>query len=451
MPKVRPDAPYDPNDRESLLKYASKLRGKTLGEVCDEIYFRYSSKNKGSFGSILESGYFMIDNNNEHEPDFEDLGIELKTTPLVKATKTDYRPKERMSLSNINYMTLLTEGIDGSLLHKNNELLVIFYLDDGKSDIKNQKIVDSILWKFPEEDMRIIKNDWERIADMVRQGRAHELSGRLTFYLEAAPKGPGKGRGMRRQPHSDVSAKPRAFALKPRYVGSIWKGVKNAEKIVKSLSEWDEKKTFENVVTERFVPYLGMSFEMLESKFGKLKDNDKGKYATMARLIMGIKGRRIEEFEKADVTMKIIRLKPNGRPKEDMSFPYFNHEDIVNGTWEESDFRIVLDRKFLFVVYQIDSDGHTYLRTAKFWSMPMADMLQAEEVWTKTQYLLKKGEFDSLPKSSENRVAHVRPHARNKKDTYTCSDGKQYMKKSFWLNSSYLKDVIAGLIDDGDK
>ena len=433
------------------MEYASKLKGKILGEVCDEACFRFSSKNKGSFGNILESGYFMIDNNNEHEPDFEYLGIELKTTPLVKATKTDYRPKERMSLGNINYMTLLTEGIGGSLLHKNNELLVIFYLDAGESDIRNQKIVGSTLWKFPEDDMKIITEDWGVIADMVRRGLAHELSGRLTFYLEAAPKGPGRGRGMKPQPYSDVKAKPRAFALKPRYVSSIWKSTKSAERIVRDLSEWDGKKTFEMIVTGRFEPYIGMYFEELESIFGKFKDTDKGKFATMARLIMGIKGKRIEEFEKANVTMKIVRLKPNGRPKEDMSFPYFNHEDIIGETWERSDFHDVLDRKFLFVVYQMEHDGRTYLRTAKFWSMPMADMFQAEVVWTKTQRCLKNGEFKSLPKSSENRVAHVRPHARDKNDTYIGADGRLYEKKSFWLNSSYLKDVLAGLMNDDDK
>ncbi len=427
------------------------MSGKTLGEVCDAEFFRFSSKNKGSFGNILESGYFMIDNNNEHQPDFEKLGIELKTAPVVKATKKEYRPKERMSLSNINYMTLLDEGIEGSLLHKNRELLIVFYIDEGETDVREHVIIGSIIWVFPEDDMRIIEGDWKIIADMVGRGLAHELSGRLTFYLEAAPKGPGKGKGMRKQPFSDILAQTRAFALKPRYVGSILKALGDAEKIVKEISEWDEGKSFEDLVIGRFVPYTGKYFEELESVFGSFGDNDKGRYASMARLIMGVKGRKIEEFEKANVTMKIIRLKPNGRPKEDMSFPYFNHEDIINGTWEESDFRDVLDRKFLFVVYQIEHDGRTYLRAAKFWSMPMADMLQAEEVWTETQRRLKNGKFDSLPKSSENRVAHVRPHARNKNDTYAGSDGVQYEKKSFWLNSSYLKDVLARLIDTQSK
>ncbi|MFA6680300.1 MAG: Sau3AI family type II restriction endonuclease [Candidatus Methanomethylophilaceae archaeon] len=451
MPKVRSDAPYDPNDRESIKRYASNLKGKILGEVCDAEIFRFSFKNKGSFGSALESGYFMIDNNNEKEPDFKDLGIELKTAPMTSATKTEYRPKERMSLSNINYETILTEGIQGSLLHKNHELLVVFYLDNGEADIRDQKILGSILWKFPEEDMRIIKGDWETIADMVRRGLAHELSGRQTFYLEAATKGPGKGKGLKKQPFSDELAKPRAFALKSRYVKAIWKASKDTERMIKDISEWDEKKTFEEVVIGRFVPYQGMYFDEIESRFGIHNSSDKGRYASIARMMLGIKGKKIEEFEKADVVMKTIRLRPDGTPKESMSFPYFKYEDIIEGTWDESDFHEVLDKKFLFVIYQIDNNEDVYFKTAKFWSMPVKDMVLAEEMWLDTQKRLRGGNYDSLPRSSENKVAHVRPHAKNKADTYVGLNGHEYEKKSFWLNSSYLKEVIDKLIREERK
>lgn len=447
VPKIRPGAPYDPNDRKSLQEYASRLSGKTLGEVCDAEFFRFSSKNKGSFGSILESGYFMIDSNNERQPDFEELGIELKTAPVVKTIKKEYRSKERMSLSNINYMTLLDEGIEGSLLHKNRELLIIFYIDDGETDVSEQVIIGSVIWLFPEDDMRIIKDDWKIIADMVERGLAHELSGGLTFYLEAAPKGPGKGKGMKKQPFSDVLAQTRAFALKPRYVGSILKAMGDAEKIVKEISEWDESKSFEDLVIGRFAPYLGMYFEELESIFGSFGDNDKGRYASMARLIMGVKGRKIEEFEKADVLMKTIRLKPNGLPKEDMSFPYFKNDDILNGVWEESEFHMMLDKKFLFVAYQIDPDGRVYLKAAGFWSMPAADMKEAEKVWLEAQRCIKEGDLDAMPKKSWNEVAHVRPHARDKKDTYVDSNGSICEKKSFWLNSSYIGAVLANFVN----
>lgn len=46
--------------------------------------------------------------------------------------------------------------------------------------------------------------------------------------------------------------------------------------------------------------------------------------------------------------------------------------------------------------------------------------------------------YNNFPKSTENPVCHVRPHAQNSKDTYELPDGRQYPKQCFWLNNSYI-------------
>ena len=46
--------------------------------------------------------------------------------------------------------------------------------------------------------------------------------------------------------------------------------------------------------------------------------------------------------------------------------------------------------------------------------------------------------YNNFPKLSENPVCHVRPHARNSKDTYELPDGRKYPKQCFWLNNSYI-------------
>ena len=46
--------------------------------------------------------------------------------------------------------------------------------------------------------------------------------------------------------------------------------------------------------------------------------------------------------------------------------------------------------------------------------------------------------INNLPKMTENRVSHVRPHARNKNDTYELPDGRQFPKQCFWLNAKYI-------------
>jgi len=49
--------------------------------------------------------------------------------------------------------------------------------------------------------------------------------------------------------------------------------------------------------------------------------------------------------------------------------------------------------------------------------------------------------------SSESSVAHVRPHARNAKDTELTPQGEQLVKKSFWLNQKYIAKIIAENIE----
>ena len=65
----------------------------------------------------------------------------------------------------------------------------------------------------------------------------------------------------------------------------------------------------------------------------------------------------------------------------------------------------------------------------------------------KTQRVIREGlqiekkngkNYNNFPKLSENPVCHVRPHARNSKDTYELPDGRKYPKQCFWLNNSYI-------------
>ena len=60
-------------------------------------------------------------------------------------------------------------------------------------------------------------------------------------------------------------------------------------------------------------------------------------------------GPEIEEFEKADIQVKTIRLKENNLPKEHVSFKNFKYEEIIKLDWEESDLKHILEQKFFLV------------------------------------------------------------------------------------------------------
>ena len=74
-------------------------------------------------------------------------------------------------------------------MEKNAHLLLVFYLRDRDLDLLDYiiKLVDG--WQYPDEDLKIIKQDWEFINQKIKKGKAHELSEGDTFYLGACTKG----------------------------------------------------------------------------------------------------------------------------------------------------------------------------------------------------------------------------------------------------------------------
>lgn len=443
MPIVRNDAPYDSSSKESILKFAKELKGKTLGHFISE--GEISENNKGGFGQVLESGYFFIENNNEPTPDFKEVGIELKSTPMRKLKRGGHSPKERLVLGIINYEEIVDQTFEESFLTKNKDLLIIFYLyEKGKHPLE-YKILDVTEWIFPEEDLEIIRRDWNIIRNMVVRGQAHEISGGMTFYLEAMPKGAGHDRDLRKQPYDDTLARQRAFGLKNRYVKVIFDSLKDSEPVIKDIRDL-KNCHIEDVVVGIFAPYVGLSVDAVLKKTGIVLNRGKDRYASLARAMLGVKTRKIDEFEKAGIKMKTVRLENNGNLKESMSFPYIRYSEAVNESWEESDFYEDVTSRFLFIVYQFGTDKKTlFFKGIKFWSMCEEDLETVRYVWEDTMKKIKMGDYDNFIPISADKISHIRPHGRDSSDVTMGPEGDMHTKKCFWLNSNYIKRIVKEL------
>lgn len=440
MPKIKEGVAYDPKSKESILKYAKRLKGRTLGSfvTLGEI----SENNKGGFGQILESGYFQIENNNDPAPDFEEAGIELKSSPMRKLKGGDYSPKERLALGIINYEEIVDQTFEESFMAKNKDLLIVFFLYEKEKNPLEYIILDTTEWTFPDSDLEIIRRDWNNIREMVVNGRAHEISGGMTFYLEAMPKGAGHDRDLRRQPFCNVPAKQRAFGLKNRYLRVIFDSLKDSEPVIKDISDL-KNRHIEDVVADIFSQYVGMSVDKIIERTGITPSKGKDRYASVARAMLGIKKKKIEEFEKAGIQMKTVRFEHNGNLKESMSFPYIRYNEVVNESWEESDLYDIMSNRFLFIVYQSGPDGKTiYFKGIKFWSMSEGDLEIVRSVWEDTVEKVKGGNYNNFIPLSADRISHVRPHGRDSSDLTMGPDGRMHKKMCFWLNSDYIKNVV---------
>lgn len=460
------DKEYDETDPISIEKYGQKMIGKTFSQICDEdkmegMVARESSnyeishenkKRKGGLGELIEERFFHYRANNDSNPDFDKAGVELKVTPYKINNNGSISAKERLIITMIDYFKIIEEKFEESHLWKKASLiLLVYYL--YQQEIENRldyKIGYVKLFTPPIEDIEIIKNDFEIIVGKVREGKAHELSEGDTLYLGAAPKA-ATSKDRRKQPCSEEMAKPRAFAFKNSYMTYVLKhyiipGKTTYEPILRGKTE----KPFEDYVVDKVHTYNNYSVQELCKLFNVSFDKKpKNLEAMLAYRILGIKGNHAEEFEKANIVVKTIRIGSNNKIKESMSFPTFKFKELIEEDWETSTFAAYLNEtRFLFVVYKYDENQILKLKGCQFWNIPHQDLeVEVRSVWEKTVNVIKEGlqitnrngrNYNNLPGSSENPVCHVRPHAINAQDTYELPDGRQYPKQCFWLNNSYI-------------
>ena len=300
---------------------------------------------------------------------------------------------------------------------------------------------------LPKGDLAQIKQDWETVVGKVRSGRAHEISGSDTLYLEACTKA-ANAQVRRPQPFSAIEAKPRAWALKASFMTAITNRLMGEMQPI-GRDQDEQNMPLLQLVRKRFAPYFGLTEPQLAERFGLGKPGarmPKNLCALITRRILGVTNdAKIEEFEKAGIKPKTMRVKANGTPKESMSFPCFDYFDLAKTPFEESDFAAHLDNKYLFVVFREDvSERGTYrLADVAFWQMPEVDVEEARRCYEEMQRRVRDGRAQESVKSSENRCCHVRPHGRDSKDTLPTPQGDAVVKKCFWLSAAYLKGEVA--------
>ena len=458
--------PYDKQNPDSIEEYGKRLLGGSLTTVLgareipsEQKSMLVSGRTRGSLGNVVEKYYYGITPENDGTPDFPEAGVELKTTPVRKTSKNAYVAKERLVLGMIDYIAEAERDFaSSSYFKKNNKLMLLSYLHEENKTIGEVKFLLAKLYEFeklPKEDQKIIREDWEKINIKIKAGLAHELSEGDTLYLGACTKSATSQN--RRDQIGGIPAKPRAFSYKQSYMSQLFKREVGEDKDVERLlseRELSEDKTFEQQVIERFAPFIGKSVSAIITELElELNPKQKDKFATLARAMLGVKKKRIEEFEAAGVRMKTIQLKSDGTPKEAMSFPGFKYTEVVNEVWDgdeedgqiQAAFQKQLESRFLFIVYRCSdvcgAEEDRIFEKAFFWTMPQSDLYEAQRVWEETVARISNGDAQNLPKATESSVAHVRPHGKNAEDTSITPQGEYVTKKCFWLNIDYLKEV----------
>ncbi len=325
---------------------------------------------------------------------------------------------------------------------------------------------------MPEKDLLIIRQDYEIIRNKVLLGEAHLLSEGDTEYLGACRKGQ-KGEEPVSQPYSTERANKRAFSLKPAYMRTILEyiqakgsnAVTNITYKVKDIQlfEADELRvqTFDDILLKRLNQHVGKSYYELCETVGKRYDTDKGKYAHIASKLIDKRVGNInltEEFKKAGLQLKTIRIEADGRINESMSFENIDYMEVYdNDWWPDSRLYEIFSGRFLFAVFKADGGCLTYinkkglevtettytLERAFFWTMPQQDLLMAEKYWQNIRQCVLDNHIDPkyFFKLQDHKHFHVRPKARLASDLAENPNGGYAKKYCYWVNNEYIEKI----------
>jgi len=452
---------YNEASIPSIVEYAQKLENKTIDEVnLDQSsykgvaspvkdYIIESKKTKGGFGQYLETVYFGKEADNKSQPDFPIAKLELKASPLKTLSNYEVKVKERLVLNHFTFMDLDKEVFDSShFKFKNENLLLVFYHYNKEQEYGKMKIQLADLWQCLKEDEVQIRADWQTIVDKVHAGKAHEISEGDTLYLGACTKGATKDTNWQIQPHSDIKAQGRAFCFKLGYINHIFQILTQRKQHRKILETriLSGNETFIEKINSIFAPYLKKSAEEIcRMRNEKYNPADKSRYANISRRIMGFNKdlTNLYEFNAADIQFKTIRVEPNGKCKESMSFKNVDYCEIVDEEWEDSYFYNAITSKFIIVLFKRDEGQEEYyLDRVIDWQIPMEDYHYFEEVWSDTKNKVLKGDYEHFMKISDNPVSHIRPKGKNADDLMFTPQNTYEKKKCFWINQSYIQEKI---------
>jgi DNA mismatch repair protein MutH len=430
-----------------ILEKARELPGKRLGEIPGVAFEALTGgTGRGEAGHAIEA-FFGIPRNTLPLPDFPAAGIELKAVPL-RRRGPKFGVKERTVISLIDYTKLMVETWATASVRKKLKILFVFFEHLDGSPKEDFPVREVLLWEPDERTDELLQVDWQRVFAKVRQGRAHELSEGDGRIMGPCTKG-ATGLSRRRQPFGDQLAKPRAWALKPSFTLSLYRAIRKTEPSESLLEDigLSEADQFEARLIDRFVPYVGRTVDEVATELGVPPSTSKSYAAAVARRIFGAKGFRtkILEFEEMGLTPRITRVRDDLMPYEATSFPAFSYEVLLEEEWDDSDLLAHIEYMLFVPVHgatRETAQGDCAFGQPVFWR-PSAEQLELiRQEWETYRVQIRQQQADHLSPASDTRAIHVRPHGRDSRDTDEAPGLGPIVKKSFWLNRPFVREIL---------
>lgn len=211
-----------PLSEDELLERANALAGRTIGEIGREHRVPIppdTKRAKGLVGQLMETA-LGASAGSLGEPDFMEIGVELKTLPVLKTGS----PKESTFICTIVLTEMSEIDFEDSLVwRKLRRMLWMPVQADPELPLPHRRVGMPILWSPSEAQRRVLRDDYERVATMVLKGDIDAVTGHLGTYLQVRPKGADSS-VRQRAPGQDGGYQwtgPRGFYLRPQLTSQL--------------------------------------------------------------------------------------------------------------------------------------------------------------------------------------------------------------------------------------
>ena len=207
---------------QQLLDKAQSLAGYTLGELAAKYQAQVPAhllREKGWIGQFIE--YLLgAKSGSLAQPDFPELGIELKTIPIDRYG----RPLESTYVSVVPLNNLTGLNWHNSVVrHKLMHILWLPIIAEKTMPIEQRQIATPFLWQPSAQQQQLLQQDFEDVIETVAMGKIDQIDARFGELLQVRPKAANsKALTEAIGPNGEtILTLPRGFYLRPQFTGSI--------------------------------------------------------------------------------------------------------------------------------------------------------------------------------------------------------------------------------------
>lgn len=221
-PAVSSARPLRPRDESELLHRARDLAGRTLGGIAHDLQMPYPEdprRCKGWAGEIIELA-LGANAGSKPEPDFLELGVELKTIPVDERGQ----PRESTHVCAISANDSLGARWESSRARmKLARILWVPIQARSTLSLPDRYVGQAVLWSPNASEEAQLRRDWEEHMEMITLGKAAAISGEQGVCLQVRPKAAtGRSRTTGLDGDGKRSATlPLGFYLRPSFTAAI--------------------------------------------------------------------------------------------------------------------------------------------------------------------------------------------------------------------------------------